>query len=154
MTKPFSAGRRATVFRWHQAHAATITATCAHFGIARSTFYRWRREEQARSMERQVRLVLGDRPRRRTRPTRGRPQEYWTPLNKRLVADLEMRHPRWGRRRVWIDLATRGFPMSEATVGRLLRAVRGSCPICGPGAHHEMLHALYQDLFHVRYGSG
>ena len=64
------------------------------------------------------------------------------------MAELTLKHPRWGRARIWAALVANGRRYSPATVGRILGAVRARCPICKGrgGAHQELLHLLQHDF--------
>jgi hypothetical protein len=64
-----------------------------------------------------------------------------------IVSRLDMEHPRWGRRKIFVLLSAAGYPMSEATVGRLLAAIRKHCPICdGIERHSEVVHLARVDI--------
>ena len=167
MAKHPTRSQRTAWFRWHAIQGANVSATCAHFGIARSTFYRWQRRQDAREKrieEARLRRLLGmpkpppppaQREARWRRAlglpepqARGRPRQYWTEINLSLVSRLDMLHPRWGRRAVHAEMAAHGFPMSEATIGRMLAVVRARCPVCeGRGLHNPGLHALERDIW-------
>ncbi len=140
MPRQPTAARRARVLRWHEEHPGPVAETCRRFGIDRSTFYRWRARYDpalgARSLK----------PRSR-RPHRTR-QPQWTERDLARVADLALRFPFYGKRRLHHVLADDGAELSEATVGRLLALVRARCPICGRrgGRHLEMAHAFRHDL--------
>jgi hypothetical protein len=72
---------------------------------------------------------------------------YWTAINLELVSRLDLEHPRWGKRQVHAELVAHGFPMSEATVGRMLREVRRHCPVCqGEGIHRSLRHTLERGI--------
>jgi len=72
---------------------------------------------------------------------------YWTAINLELVSRLDLEHPRWGKRQVHAELVAHGFPMSEATVGRMLREVRRRCPVCqGEGTHRSLHHAAERGI--------
>ena len=61
------AKRRLRWFDWHREHGENVSLTCRHFGIGRSTFYRWAKRynpRDLRSLEDQP-----SRPRRCRRPT-------------------------------------------------------------------------------------
>ena len=63
------------------------------------------------------------------------------------ISRLDFERPRWGRARHHEVLASHGFPMSEATVGRILAAVRERCAICGGHERHfEGAHAMSEDM--------
>ncbi len=59
-----------------------------------------------------------------------------------------MLHPRWGRGRVHEAMAARGFSLSSATVGRILRILNDRCPVCSgrDGVHSQSSHSLARDL--------
>ena len=54
------AKRRLKWFDWHRDHAQNVSLTCRHFGIARETFYRWKRRYKPSDLS-----SLEDRPWRR-----------------------------------------------------------------------------------------
>ena len=140
----YSARQRAAWLRWQAAHNASISATCRHFGIARSTFYRASRR---RDEERLDRFLAGTKGTASPRAPRGRPRVYWTAINLELVSRLDLEHPRWGKRQVHAELVAHGFPMSEATVGRMLREIRRRCPVCqGEGIHRSLRHTLERGI--------
>ena len=143
--KHASSSRRATWFRWQAEHQASVAATCRHFGIARSTFYRW----QHRAEERRLRALLaGTLEVTRERVRRGRPRLFWSEEILELVSWINLLHPAFGKRQVRVALAARGHRMSEATVGRILRSVRRRCPVCRRrgGGHYELVHRTLRDI--------
>ena len=135
MKQPTSSQRRKW-FAWHETHGRNVAATCRHFGISRSTFYRWLARRDPARPEKPLR-ARSRRPRTVRRST-------WPLRDLRFIADLNRRHPRWGRKRIHQEFSEHGRSYSEATVGRMLRAVRARCPICHgqQDRHNEGLHAL------------
>ncbi len=63
------AKKRLKWFDWHRDHGQNVSLTCRHFGIARETFYRWKR--------RYNRFDLSSLEDRSSRPRRVR-QRTWT----------------------------------------------------------------------------
>ena len=94
------------------ARTHTVAATCRHFGIARSTFYRWQRRYDP------MRLSLLEnrpsRPRRCRRPT-------WTAAQADAVRAAREAHPRWGKDKLVVVLRREGMHLSTSMVGRILR---------------------------------
>jgi transposase-like protein len=124
----------------HYETSHNIAATCRHFGIARSTLYRWiDRFDPAHP-----RASLARRhPARVTRPA---PK---TALYFQRVLDLSVAHPHWGARRIMRALLVeRSDAPSEGTIGRWLAYVRGGCPICGrkDGSHNIPVHLFRNDI--------
>lgn len=76
----------------------TVTEACRMWGVSRQTFYGWRRR----------RAVEGDGglENRSSRPQRS-PGRI-APLIEGQIVDLRTAHPRWGARRVRVELARRG----------------------------------------------
>jgi hypothetical protein len=149
MPKHATARQRSAWFHWQEEHAASVAATCRHFGIARSTFYRAHRR---REDERLRRLLAGTLDTNRTRVRRGRPRVYWTDDNLARISWIDLKHREWGKRRVQIALAAGGLLVSEATVGRILRMVRRRCPVCRRpgGGHYELAHIVARNFARMR----
>ena len=77
-----------------------------------------------------------------------------SPMDIEILAELEMRYPRWGAGRLASKMQEHGIPISRATVGRILRQVRRRCPMCHmTEAHNPGLHALHRDLSTMRLRS-
>ncbi len=119
---PRSAGRlphapqlsRTAKIRLHfleYARTHSVAATCDRFGIARSTFYRWKRRYDPNDL-----CSLEDhssRPRRQRQPT-------WTVAQVEAVRRLREAHPRWGKDKLQPVLRQRGVCVSVSMVGRIL----------------------------------
>jgi transposase len=134
-------------FRWHVAHGENVAATCRHFGIARSTFYRWQRRFSPAHPRQSLRRA---RPAQAVR--RPRPKEA---LFFKNVVELQRAHPRWGRGRLRQALvALRDDAPSEATIGRWLRAIVYRCPVCGgtEGRHDGLGHAQQEAFEQLELG--
>lgn len=105
------ARKRVAWFDYYAAHGRNAAFTCRHFGISRTTFYRWRARYDPKDLS-----TLEDRshrPRRLRGPT-------WTPGEKAAVRDLRRRYPRWSKDKLAILLARKGLILSSSRVGRIL----------------------------------
>ncbi len=105
------AKRRLKWFDWHRDHGENVSLTCRHFGIGRSTFYRWAKRynpKDFRSLEDQ-----SSRPRRCRRPS-------WTQAEVLAVRRLRERYPFWGKLKLAVLLLREGLKLSASRVGRIL----------------------------------
>jgi len=85
------ARKRLEWFLWKEAHQATISLTCRHFGIARKTFHKWHKrfdEANLRTLEN-----------RSTSPLIKRVKEY-TPLHYERVVALRKEFIRYGKEKL------------------------------------------------------
>ena len=136
----YSTRGRRKIVEWHHANGMSVSATCRHFGLSRSTLYRWLErfdpERPGKSLK----------ARSRRPGTKRSPQ--WTDRHLALVADQNLRQPTYGKRRMHLHLQQDGIPLSESTVGRLLRIVRQRCPVCGgtQGQHLVGVHHIRRDI--------
>lgn len=106
-----NARRRLMMVDWHRAHGGNVSLTARHFGVGRSTVYRWLRRYDRLHLE-----TLEDRgsaPRRRRRPT-------WTLEQLRAVKAIRERYPRWGKDKLRVLLRRAGILLSTSMVGRIL----------------------------------
>jgi len=106
------ARRRLAMLEWHRAHGGNVSLTARHFGIGRTTVYRWLERFDRFHLE-----SLEDRasaPRRRRRPT-------WTVEQLRAVKSIRERYPRWGKDKLVVLLRRVGVRLSTSMVGRILR---------------------------------
>jgi transposase len=128
MVQPTPHQRRQWI-TWYFAHDQNISATCAQFGIHRSTLWRWLTR-------------YANQPQKALRARSRRPhtirQSTWSPKELLLICELLGQHPTWGRGQVRIALMARtGIQRSAATVGRMLTRIRPRCPVCkGRAGHH------------------
>jgi transposase InsO family protein len=96
---------------WHRAHGGNVSLTARHYGVGRSTVYRWLGRYDRFHLE-----TLEDRgsaPRRRRRPT-------WTLAQLQAVRSIRERYPRWGKDKLRILLRRAGMVLSTSMVGRIL----------------------------------
>jgi hypothetical protein len=125
---------------WYFAHGQNVSATCARFGIHRSTLYRWLARYAAQP---QKAIHAGA---RRSHITR---RPTWSLDELRILCGLLGQYPTWGRRRLTDALfAQTGTLWSEATVGRMLARMKPQCPVCQGhnGCHDVLVNALANDL--------
>jgi transposase InsO family protein len=111
------ARRRLAMLDWHRAHGANVSLTARHFGVGRSTVYRWLGRFDRFHLE-----TLEDRrstPRRRRRPT-------WTVEQLRAVKAVRERYPRWGKDKLVVILRRAGVRLSTSMVGRILARLRAA----------------------------
>jgi putative transposase len=95
----------------HYHKCANASLTCRYFGIARETFYRWKRRYNPRDL-----TSLEDRssrPDRRRSPT-------WTIGEVEAVRRLRQTYPRWGKDKLALMLKREGMELSVSRVGRIL----------------------------------
>jgi len=139
MTTYKSADRRAWLR--HYQESGNISATCQHFGISRSTFYKWLERYDPEKPSRPLRSRSS---RRKTLPT-----PRWTRDDLNILAELYCQTgARLGAGRLSQRLQQQyDTPYSRATVGRMLARVRKRCPLCGGrNRHDEPIHILQRDL--------
>ena len=131
--------RRAWIDHYHT-HGQNVSATCREFGISRPTLYRWLERYDPEHPKKQLKRH-SSRSRNRRKPT-------WSVHHLAVLSGLMMEKPTWGRGKVRVALAARGFMVSPATVGRMMQAVRRRCPICRVrgGGHDQMSHLLRLDI--------
>ena len=111
------ARKRLAMVDWHRAHGGNVSLTARHFGVGRSTVYRWLARFDRFHLE-----TLEDRssaPRRRRRAT-------WTVAQLRSVQAIRERYPRWGKDKLRILLRREGMTLSTSMVGRILLRLRRS----------------------------
>jgi len=64
-----------------------------------------------------------------------------------ILAEMNMKDPTWGAGRLAAAMRSYGYPISRATVGRLLTRIRLSCPIChGRNQHLVSSQVLNRDI--------
>ena len=106
-----AARRRLAMLDWHVGHGRNVSLTARHFGVGRTTVYRWLDRFDRVHLE-----SLEDRscaPRRRRRPT-------WTVDQLRAVKAVRESYPRWGKDKLVVLLRRTGIRLSTSMVGRIL----------------------------------
>ena len=132
MKQPSSRQRRQWI-EFYLANGRKVSATCRHFGISRSTLYRWLSRYDSTRPQKPL-MARSRRPHTKRRPS-------WSLHHLAVLADMmsEREDSQWGRRRWQAALAHRGWQVSEATVGRMIAAIKRWCPICkGRGGKHNI----------------
>lgn len=92
----------------------TVTQTCRHFDIPRSTLNRWQQRFDPRDLS-----SLEDRP---SRPHTVR-QRTWGVREVEAVLALRQQYPRWGKAKLAVLLARQGIVLAISMVGRILRSL-------------------------------
>jgi transposase InsO family protein len=123
----------------HYEKCGNASLTCRHFGISRSTFYRWRDRYNPRELS-----SLEDRA---SRPNRKRPRS-WTASEIEAVRRLREEHPRWGKDKLSVLLKGQGLEISVSKVGRIIGYLKGRGVIHEP---HRAIKAR-QRRWKRRYG--
>ncbi len=101
------------VLRAVQGAGLPVTQVLSQLGMARSTYYRWRRSFRQRG-----RPGLYDRP-----PTRGRTWNQILPGERDKILEIAMLFPDWAPRQVSCHITdTAGFAVSESSVYRILKS--------------------------------
>ncbi len=98
-------------FDWHRSHGENASLTCRHFGISRSTFYRWKARYNPKDL-----ATLEDRS---SRPHHCR-QRQWTTAQVLAVKAVREQYPCWGKDKLVVLLRRAGLVLSTSTVGRIL----------------------------------
>jgi transposase InsO family protein len=93
------------------AQTHSVAATCDRFGIARSTYYRWKRRYDPADLR-----SLEDRPSRPRRPRR----PTWSAGSAEAVRAIREEFPRAGKDKLAVLLRERGVRLSVSMVGRIL----------------------------------
>ncbi len=115
-TEDAEARRRLTILEGIEAmrERFSAAAACSAFGVSRATYYEWRRRLRDGGLAGLV--PHSSRPRRH-------PGRQWTMEDAALALGIRREMPWAGKARIALELAARrpDRPLSEATVGRILR---------------------------------
>lgn len=103
------AKQRLKILDYGRTHS--VSATCRHFGIARSTYYRWAKRYDPKHLA--FLENRSSRPKRRRRPT-------WTAAQAAAVRAARAAHPRWGKDKLAVVLRRDGLALSASMIGRIL----------------------------------
>ena len=118
----------------------TVSATCRHFGIARSTYYYWK----ARYNPKQLTTLET----RSSRPKRVRSRR-WTVEQIEAVKQLREQYPRWGKDKLAVLLRRRAVAMSVSMVGRIIRYLKDRGVLIEPRAV-RVSHSRHKRPYAVR----
>jgi len=100
---------------YYHSHGCNASLTCRHFGIARQTFYKWKKQYDPGDLR-----PLEDRshrPRHIRKPT-------WSGEMEKTVLALRLEHPRWGKDKLTPYLRERGIQISNSMAGRILSRLK------------------------------
>ena len=100
-----------------------VGLVCETFGISRATLYRWAKRFDAGDLG-----SLRDRSRR---PRRLR-KPLWSTELIMALRDLRTQYPRWGKDKLVVLLAERGWKTSASTVGRMIAYLRRTGQLIEP----------------------
>ena len=125
------ARRRPRALEYAEAHS--VAATCRHFGIARSTYYRGKERYDPRDL-----ATLEDRP---SRPRRCR-RPTWTAAQAEAVRRAREAHPRWGKDKLAVVLERQGVRLSVSMVGRILADLKRRGVLAEPPVARVRPHAV------------
>ena len=119
----------------------TVTATCRHFGIARSTYYRWAKRADPQRLS--FLENRSSRPKRCRRPT-------WTTAQAEAVRQAREAHPRWGKDKLTVVLRREGSGLSISMVGRILTDLKRRRVLVEPKSTRLRCHSRHARPYAVR----
>jgi len=123
------------------ARTHSVAATCRHFGIARSTYYRWAKRYDPRRLS-----FLENRPSAPRRPRR----PTWTPAQAAAVREAREAHPRWGKDKLAVVLRREGMILSVSMIGRILADLKRRRLLIEPKAARLRPHARHARPYAIR----
>jgi putative transposase len=123
------------------ARTHSVAATCRHFGIARSTYYRWQHRYDPRHLP-----FLENRP---SRPTRCR-RPTWTAVQAMAVMAAREAHPRWGKDKLAVVLRREGVVLSVSMIGRILTDLKRRGVLVEPISARLRPHARHVRPYAIR----
>jgi transposase InsO family protein len=133
------AKHRLKILEYARTHS--VAATCRHFGIARSTYYRWATRYDSQHLP-----FLENRssaPRRRRRPT-------WTAEQAAAVLAARERSPRWGKDKLAVVLRRDGIVLAVSMIGRILRDLKRRGVLVEPISARLRPHARHARPYAIR----
>jgi putative transposase len=133
------AKQRLRILDYARTHA--VAATCRHFGIARSTFYRWQHRYDPHDLS--LLENRSSRPKRTRRPT-------WTAAQVEAVRQARGCFPRWGKDKLVIVLRRMGVRLSVSMVGRILHDLKQRRLLIEPPTTRLRPHARHARPYAVR----
>ncbi len=130
---------RLQVLEYAQTHS--VSATCRHFGVARSTFYRWAARYEPKDL-----TTLENRS---SRPKRCR-RSTWTTEQAEAVRHARERYPRWGKDKLAVVLKRDGIALSVSMIGRILADLKRRGILKEPRVARVWPHARHPRPYAVR----
>jgi transposase InsO family protein len=128
--------------RWLEyAQTHSVAQTCRHFGMARSTFYRWQRRYEPQRLA--VLENRSSRPKQCRRPS-------WTAAQVEAVRQARERHPRWGKDKLAVVLRRAGMPLSVSMIGRILADLKRRRVVIEPPSARLRPHSRHARPYAVR----
>jgi len=135
-----------TRLKWFDyAKSYRVSVTCRHFGIARSTYYEWKKRYRPDDL-----TTLEDRS---SRPRRCRGRQ-WTAIQVEAVRRVREAHPRWGKAKLAVVLARKGVGVSASTVGRILAHLKARRVLVEPKRVRAFPHARHPRPYATRRPKG
>lgn len=145
-TPPVLSAKAKLRLKWFDyAQTHTASATCRHFGIARSTYYKWKKRYCPDDL-----TTLEDRS---SRPRRCRGRQ-WTPAQVEAVRQVRAAHPQWGKAKITVVLARDGIILSASTVGRILTLLKARRLLVEPKRVRAFPHARHPRPYATRKPKG
>jgi putative transposase len=121
------ARRRLRWFDYYRAHDNNVSLTCRHFGIARPTFYRWKRRFDPRNL-----ASLEDRSSKPKHPR----SPTWSIALAQAVLRLRDKYPAWGKDKLVVLLHRedrwKDQRISTSMVGRILLHLKSTRQLIEP----------------------
>ena len=130
---------RLKILEYGKTHS--VAATCRHFDIARSTYYRW--------YNRFVPTRLASLESRSSRPHRCR-RPTWTTGQVIRVRELRNQQPRTGKEKIILALRDEGIHLSSSMTGRILAYLRKSRQLHEPRGLSWRPHSRHQRPYATR----
>jgi putative transposase len=121
------ARRRLRWFDYYRSHGQNVSLTCRHFGIARNTFYTWKRRYDPSNL-----ASLEDRS---SKPKHPRTPTWSLELAQAVLA-LRDKYPSWGKDKLVVLLRRedrwKDQKVSTSMVGRILRHLKNTRQLSEP----------------------
>ena len=134
-----NATHRLKILEYARTHS--VAATCRHFGIARSTYYRWAQRYDSRHLS--FLENRSSRPKQCRHPT-------WTPAQAAAVLRAREAHPRWGKDKLAVVLRRDGITLSVSMIGRILSDLKRRGVLIEPRPTRLRPHARHARPYAIR----
>jgi transposase InsO family protein len=123
------------------ARTHSVAATCRHYGIARSTYYRWAKRYDPKHLS--FLENRSSRPKHCRRPS-------WTPAQVAAVRAAREASPRWGKDKLAVVLRRQGIRLSVSRIGRILTDLKRRRVLIEPVPTRLRPHARHARPYAVR----